>query len=292
MHLAFATGIENPDLYPDDLPLKSYLESMGITITVVIWNDSAADWKKYDWVIIRSIWDYINDIDVFSGWLDFLRSHHIKVLNPVSVIEWNKQKHYLLELAEQGILIPPTKLLPKAAHIDLLHELNLISWNQTVIKPTVSVGAYNTWILTKENASSLQAEVNTLLSQQDIFIQKFAEEIQSIGEISIIYFNKKYSHAVLKKPKENDFRVQFHYGGTHEKYLPSDSLLSQVEKIMDKIKSDLLYARVDGYLVKDDEFCLMEIELIEPVLFISSDVDAPKNFYTALLEIISGQTIS
>jgi len=93
---------------------------------------------------------------------------------------------------------------------------------------------------------------------------------------------------VLKRPKEDDFRVQYHYGGTHEKYTPAPDVLLQVNTILNKIKDDLLYARIDGYVNKEDQFCLMEIELIEPVLFITSDPDAPKNFCTALLEIISG----
>jgi len=288
MHIALVTGSENPELYTDDLPLKSYLESRGVVTSVVIWNDSEIDWKKYDVLVIRSIWDYIKDIDVFSAWLDFLRSHHIKVLNPISVMEWNKQKHYLLELADQGILIPPTIYIKKNTKINLQYEIEKVSWNKAVIKPTISVGAIRTWVLTKENADTLQADVDLLLSEQDIFIQKFAEEIKSQGEISIVYFNKKYSHAVLKRPKENDFRVQFQYGGTYEKYIPADSLLQSLETILSNIKAELLYARIDGYITSEGRFCLMEIELIEPVLFVSSDQDAPKNFYTALLEIISG----
>ena len=288
MHIALVTGSENPELYTDDLPLKSYLESRGVVTSVVIWNDSEIDWKKYDWVVIRSIWDYIKDIDVFSAWLDFLRSHHIKVLNPISVMEWNKQKHYLIELADRGILIPPTIHIKKNTKIDLQYEIDKVSWDKAVIKPTISVGAIRTWILTKENADTLQPDVDLLLSEQDIFIQKFAEEIKSQGEISVVYFNKKYSHAVLKRPKENDFRVQFQYGGTYEKYFPADSLLQSLETILSNIKSELLYARIDGYINREGLFCLMEIELIEPVLFVSSDQDAPQNFYTALLEIISG----
>lgn len=288
MHIALVTGSENPELYTDDLPLKSYLESRGVVTSVVIWNDSEIDWKKYHWVVIRSIWDYIKDIDVFSAWLDFLRSHHIKVLNPISVMEWNKQKHYLIELADQGILIPPTIHIKKNTKIDLQYEIDKVSWDKAVIKPTISVGAIRTWILTKENADTLQPDVDLLLSEQDIFIQKFAEEIKSQGEISVVYFNKKYSHAVLKRPKENDFRVQFQYGGTYEKYFPADSLLQSLETILSKIKAELLYARIDGYINREGLFCLMEIELIEPVLFVSSDQDAPQNFYTALLEIISG----
>lgn len=288
MHIALVTGSENPELYTDDLPLKSYLESRGVVTSIVIWNDSEIDWKKYDVLVIRSIWDYIKDIDVFSAWLDFLRSHHIKVLNPISVMEWNKQKHYLLELADQGILIPPTIYIKKNTKINLQYEIEKVSWNKAVIKPTISVGAIRTWVLTKENADTLQADVDLLLSEQDIFIQKFAEEIKSQGEISIVYFNKKYSHAVLKRPKENDFRVQFQYGGTYEKYIPADSLLQSLETILSNIKAELLYARIDGYITSEGRFCLMEIELIEPVLFVSSDQDAPKNFYTALLEIISG----
>lgn len=288
MHIALVTGSENPELYTDDLPLKSYLESRGVVTSVVIWNDSEIDWKKYDWLVIRSIWDYIKDIDVFSAWLDFLRSHHIKVLNPISVMEWNKQKHYLIELADRGILIPPTIHIKKNTKIDLQHEIDKVSWDKAVIKPTISVGAIRTWILTKENADTLQPDVDLLLSEQDIFIQKFAEEIKSQGEISVVYFNKKYSHAVLKRPKENDFRVQFQYGGTYEKYFPADPLLQSLETILSNIKVELLYARIDGYITREGLFCLMEIELIEPVLFVSSDQDAPQNFYTALLEIISG----
>ncbi|MEP7266549.1 MAG: hypothetical protein ABI844_02900 [Saprospiraceae bacterium] len=287
MRLAFVTDAEHPKLYQDDLPLKDYLEAQGILISVVVWNNPMTTWTEYDYIIIRSVWDYFQKENEFSQWLGRLESENIRVFNPVSVLNWNKHKSYLLEFAKADIRIPETEYVFQNQSISLSKILSKRHWTKAVIKPTVSAGAYKTWIVTHENVKQIQSFFDALITEQDVLIQKFAEEIISQGEISLIFFNKKFSHAVLKTAKQGDFRVQHQYGGKYIPYSPTDNILAQVANIISKIEDPLLYARIDGFYNINNQFSLMELELIEPVLFFESDASAAENFYSGFLEIIS-----
>ena len=124
-------------------------------------------------------------------------------------------------------------------------------------------------------------------------MQKFVAEIQTKGEWSFIFFDKKFSHAVLKRAKAGDFRVQDNFGGSVETSVePAPGLVKAAQQIVENIKDDLLYARVDGAEIAG-EFCLMELELIEPVLFLENNPSAANKFAAAIarcLELIKVKT--
>jgi glutathione synthase/RimK-type ligase-like ATP-grasp enzyme len=119
-----------------------------------------------------------------------------------------------------------------------------------------------------------QQKLDRLVGKADVIVQKFVEEINE-GEVSLLFFNKKFSHAVLKKARPDDFRVQNDFGGTAELFTPSRELITQGEKIVSSVSEPLLYARVDGVVVRG-RFILMELELIEPVLFFELYPEAAK----------------
>ena len=286
MHLAFVTDSLHPHFAEDDKLLVSYLQSVGIIVSPAIWDDSSIDWTFFDHIIIRSPWDYFLKLDVFTNWLDQLEKLKLNVYNPISVIQWNKNKNYLLRFKQLGIPIPEFEYCTKGSSFLILDVLQKNKWNKAVIKPSISGGAYKTWITDLNQAKEHQIEFDDLLIQQGLIIQKFSEEIITQGELSLIYFNKKYSHAVRKKAKAGEFRVQSQYGGKHETYFPKKNLLLQIDKILSMIDEPLLYARIDGYLNENNIFFLMELELLEPVLFFDSDPQTCKNFHQAFIEVI------
>ena len=160
-------------------------------------------------------------------------------------------------------------------------------WSKAVVKPAVSGGAYNTWDTAIGTAGSDEMHFSELLKAGNVIVQQFVEEIITNGELSLVFFNKKFSHAICKKAKPGDFRVQTQFGGTAEAIQPANALLKHSLSILNSISEQLLYARVDGVVRDDGKFVLMELELIEPGLSVASNDRACENFYVALEEILN-----
>jgi hypothetical protein len=151
-----------------------------------------------------------------------------------------------------------------------------------VIKPTISATAFETWISTPDTVNRDEYAIHQMLRRSGVMIQKFIEEVPAKGEWSLVFFNKEYSHAVLKRARDGEFRVQNEYGGyLEENVSPRSSLIEQARHIVEFIDAPLLYARVDGVEV-DERFMLMELELIEPFLFFSADSQSVARFAQTL----------
>jgi len=285
MHLAFATDRDHPDFAEDDRILVSYLKQRGYTITAAVWNDPEINWEKFDALIFRSVWDYFIHRRQFDQWLEKLALLSLTVFNPLSIVRWNKDKTYFNIFKAKGILIPAYEIIKAKSQQNLSELLHLNGWDKAVIKPTISGGAYNTWVTSKAQASEHQMKFEYLLTEQDFIVQQFAQEIIDDGEWSLIFFNKKFSHAVCKKARVGEFRVQAQYGGQHQAVIPDKTMMDQAEAVLNLIEEPLLYARIDGFRDKQFQFNLMELELIEPVLFFDSNPAACDNFHTALQEM-------
>jgi glutathione synthase/RimK-type ligase-like ATP-grasp enzyme len=154
---------------------------------------------------------------------------------------------------------------------------------QIVLKPTVSGGAKNTLKIQKKNWKAKWPQIETLLASEDFMLQPFIKEVAEVGEYSYLFFNGKFSHAVLKSPKSGEFRVQHFFGGKIHTIDPTLIELVYIQKIIDEFASDTLYARVDGVWIKGD-FYLMELELIEPYLFLFTSKEGRENYKNAIKE--------
>jgi glutathione synthase/RimK-type ligase-like ATP-grasp enzyme len=285
MHVAFVTYQDFPELAPDDRLIADYLRKKNIIITPARWDDGAIDWLHFDAVIIRSPWDYYKRISEFYRWLEKLRAMNCPLLNPASVVEWNIDKRYFQDFAKKNILLPPFKLCNAGESYDLQSILAEHSWKMAVVKPAVSAGAFNTWVTTNESAAIDQEKFAALVKERDVIVQVFMEEILTAGELSLMFFNKKFSHAIRKNAKPGDFRIQTQYGGTVTPITPDPKILQRATDLVNSINEPLLYARVDG-IVSNNLFYLMELELIEPVLYVNTDKAACENFYQALVAMV------
>jgi glutathione synthase/RimK-type ligase-like ATP-grasp enzyme len=157
-------------------------------------------------------------------------------------------------------------------------------WEKIVIKPAFSAGSYLTKLIDQSELESIQEAFKEHFETKDFLLQEFRPEIKKLGEISFIFFNGKFSHAVNKKPVENDFRVQIQYGGKYTLVQPNADLLRQAELVVSKIPEKLLYARVDGIVIKN-KLHLMEIELIEPDLYFDIAIGSREKFVEAFLKV-------
>ena len=267
----------------DKVLLRLFAEK-GLDVTEVIWNDPAVEWQAYDKAILKSPWDYHEQFPAFTAWLAKLEALNIELLNPSQVVRWNSDKHYLKDISDAGLAVIPSLFLEKQTAPALADFFKQLNAQQLVIKPCVSASAKHTLIVTPENAAERQKELHAFLQQESFMVQPFVEEIRE-GELSFIFLGNQYSHSVIKLPKQGDFRVQHFHGGTIRNYEPSAAQVQVAQAYAGQFAAGCLYARVDGLLVKN-EFQLMELELIEPYLFLDSSPGVYERYYEALLRLI------
>jgi glutathione synthase/RimK-type ligase-like ATP-grasp enzyme len=268
----------------EDFQLSKFLETKGLIVKRPVWNDLQIDWKQFDVVILKSPWDYHDNFSSFILWLSDLDTAGIKVLNPFKTIQWNSDKHYLKQIADDGLPVIDSVFLEKGILPDLAELLDRSRCKQMIIKPCVSASAKNTLLLTFDNVSSVQNTINGLLANESFLVQPFMEEILQ-GELSFMFFNGNFSHSTLKVPKTGDFRVQSEYGGTVQKINTDIAHVQAAGKYVEKYGKGTLYARVDG-IISNGTFVLMELELIEPYLFLNCHELGFDNYYQGLLQLI------
>ncbi|AKQ44638.1 hypothetical protein TH63_01760 [Rufibacter radiotolerans] len=269
----------------EDGLLTDFLSAKGLDITPEVWDNPAVNWEQYDLAIFKSPWDYFDKFAAFRAWLDKMETQGLRTLNPISTVKWNADKHYLLDVAAAGLPIVPTALLKKGTTVHLHEFFTQFQTEKLIIKPSVSGGAKNTFIVPREEEELAIPRLQELLASEDFLVQPFMPQIQEEGEWSFLFFNGHYSHCLLKSAKAGDFRVQHFFGGTiHPQEAPAH-LLPQAQKLVDQFAKGCLYARVDGVAV-GQELQLMELELIEPFLFLHTNPEGLENYYRALMEML------
>jgi glutathione synthase/RimK-type ligase-like ATP-grasp enzyme len=284
MNIALLTCEKLPELTIADQRLIPALAKNNIVAKAVIWNDKTINWSDFDYLIFRNTWDYFEKETEFNLWLDQIEKLGIKTLNTIEIIKQNKHKFYLREMKKQGILILPTVFIDKTNSLNLA-ELIPNHWKKAVIKPAFSAGSYLTEVFEVSDVKKVNDDYKNLAQEKELLLQEFMSEIQIVGETSFIFFNKKFSHAVNKKPVEGDFRVQSQFGGKYNLVQPSKELIEKAQKVVNTFNEKLLYARVDGIVI-DNELHLMEIECIEPDLYFDLSEVAVERFATSIVELI------
>ncbi len=274
-----------PELSSDDQLLREALIRKGYEVSQIIW-DQIEDNPAVDLLVVRSIWDYHKKYDSFLKWLKLAESRNWNVQNPVPVLRWNSDKMYLKELRLNGLPIVPTRWLHHNEKNITLHDIiQDQEWSDVVVKPVVSASALRTERVLLKDVERFEPIFQKWLSQHSLMVQPFFQEICTFGEWSLLYFGGNYSHAILKKPKSGDFRVQAEFGGTTHKLDPPESFKKLSDRIIAFMKAkfgtDCLYARID--LIDYSGHPLIgELELIEPFLFFSYDEKSVQRFVDAV----------
>ena len=274
-----------PDLYQTDQFLIPELTRHNITAKATIWNDPTINWNDFDYLVFRNTWDYFEKEKEFNTWLEYIEASGIKTLNAIEIIQRNKHKFYLRDLENQGVKILPTVFIDKTAALNLA-EIIPQDWQKAVIKPAYSGAAYLTEVFEISQLQQINLQYRPIAAEKELLLQKFMPEIVSEGETSFIFFNKKFSHCVNKKPADGDFRVQIQFGGKYTSIEPSQDLIRQAQAIVNTFKEKLLYARVD-VIVINNQLHLMEVECIEPDLYFNYSEGSQKRFVNGILDLIS-----
>lgn len=265
----------------DDLLVKP-MASLNWKVDTVSWR-ALHNWNDYDAVIVRSTWDYQDDPELFLQVLNDIEQSSARLYNSLDIMKWNFDKRYLQDLKSNGIQIVPSTFVKQYSHKETCHAFDHYDCNEIVIKPCISANADHTYRLSKAKVLSMKDELSECFNHRPHIIQPFLKSIIKNGEYSIFYFNGQYSHAIVKTPKEGDFRVQEEHGGTLKSIIASTDVLKICSKIIGCLDETPLYIRLD-LVDYQNEWLLMEIELIEPSLYFNLDDQSAMLFAKAFIQ--------
>jgi glutathione synthase/RimK-type ligase-like ATP-grasp enzyme len=240
------------------------------------------DWSDVGLAVIRSTWDYTARHRDFLAWLHAAGAA-TRVVNPPAVIEWNSHKKYLLELSDGGVPVVPTLLVRAGATIEEQRDALAASGDRVVVKPAVSVGALGA-MRARADDQQLVEHLAEICRQGDVLVQPYVESIATSGESSLLFFDGELSHAVRKLPGAGDYRIHEHLGGSTQPLEPSDAEIAAASRALAQVdvSGPLTYARVDLVQLADGP-AIMELELIEPYLFLEYAPGSVDQFADALV---------
>jgi hypothetical protein len=278
--VALVTSEDWPNLYEDDLLLVKALDAIGIESRPAVWSDSSIDWLSFGALVIRTPWDYFERLEEFRAWLDARIQSGVLMINSAAILDWNFDKRYLQDLEAAGVSVIPSIVIERGTrNPDIGALAQARGWNEIVAKPSISGSAYRTHRFHLADAHKYADEIALTLRDRGVLIQPFLPEILTEGELSLLFFDGEFSHAVCKRPKAGDYRVQFNFGGTNATVDARPEWIKSARACIDVAPSLPTYARVDGV---NGTFMLMELEIFEPLLFLSRHPEAPERFARAV----------
>lgn len=288
MHIGLATAADLPEMDQDEHVLAERLGELGVTNTRAVWDDESVDWASFDGVIIRSTWDYTARRDDFVAWAAATAAN-TSLWNPADVVRWNTHKGYLMELEDRGVPVVPTAWLGRGDDVSLAALATSRGWTDVVAKPCVGAGAEGL-LHANGDPSAHQDAFASLVADADVMVQPFLPRLASDGELSVVVVDGVVSHAVRKRARPGDIRIQIEFGGTYEPEQPDTDTRRLAEWIVEVCDADLLYARVD--LVPDDDgtWMLGELELVEPALYLAWAPDGGAALARALRDRVAASS--
>ena len=270
--------------------LGAAFAARGARLDVVNGLDASVDWSRYDAVLPLGCWGYHKDAQGFREFIAALAGRGVRLINPPDMLLWNLDKSYLLDLRAAGVEVATLLHFPAGSRPDLGRELERVGWDRYVLKPAISANSERTRVGQGAPGPDMLALADEILARCGLLIQPFFDEIPQSGEWSLLFFGDQLSHSVVKVPKAGDFRSQPDHGGVVSGVVPSAAVIEQAANAVRAaarcVRSQATYARVDGF-VRDGRLHLVELELIEPCLFLkSADGAAPSRFCDAVLAAI------
>jgi glutathione synthase/RimK-type ligase-like ATP-grasp enzyme len=257
----------------EDRLLKEALERKGLKAHRTYWDNPDFDWTRTRYAIFRTTWDYFDRIDEFMPWLE-KTAELTQFINPISLLKWNMDKHYLRDLQQNGIEIPDTIFIKKGEKRNLSAITTDKNWSEFILKPAISGAARHTYRFKKEETKKFDSIFEALIANESMLLQEFQKNILIKGEIALMLFGGRFSHAVLKLPKAGDFRVQDDFGGTVHDYNPTEQEIAFAEKVITTISPLPVYARVDIFWDNEGKPVVSELEMIEPELWFRNSKNA------------------
>lgn len=288
------TATEAPDddwylrnILHDDGLLQAALAERGLTSLRLDWADPTMDWSQFRCAVFRTTWDYFERYAEFTAWLERIE-RETKLVNAAHTIWWNLDKHYLADLESRGVPVVPSRYLEPGDGASLAGLLREQGWQEAVLKPCVSGAARHTYRVNRGSAAALQTELAPLLAVESFMLQPFVDDITTNGEYTLMVIDGECTHAVQKVPKAGDFRVQDDHGGKWTPYTPTAEQIAFAQRAMQSVTPLPLYGRVDMVRGNDGGWQVMELELIEPELWLRTKPEAATRLADALARELAG----
>lgn len=278
--VAYLTMEDEGDFVTDyDLSFDA-MAALGWHVETVAWRH-AVDWDTFDAVYICAPWDYPEHLRRFLDVLYAVDASRALLVNDLSLVRWTLEKTYLRDIEQRGGRIVPSAWFNGFDSADVAEFFATHETDTVVIKPTVGANAKDTFVLTDPVPDELRATLATTFRDRAFFVQPFIDNILSEGEFSLFYFNGEYSHAILKTPQARDFRVQEEHGADIKPVCPPGDLLETATRMFNEITPLPVYGRGDWVRGAGGNYLLMELELIEPSLYLRTDSGAAARFAAA-----------
>ena len=260
------TNTYKHNVFFEDYLVVEALKNKGLNTQRLAWDDKNFDWSSTKSILFRTTWDYFDRFNEFSKWLSNV-TKKTRLFNSEKLIRWNIDKHYLNDLKLKHVNIAETYFIEKRNNKTLKELHTHLGWSETVLKPCVSGAARHTYKLNLETISAHETIFKELITNEAMMLQPFQYNIVTNGEISMMVFNGKFTHAILKKAKAGDFRVQDDFGGSVSDYSPTNEEITFAENTVKACPELPIYARVDIFTDNNTKIALSELELIEPELW-------------------------
>ncbi|MGH7585220.1 MAG: ATP-grasp domain-containing protein [Gemmatimonadales bacterium] len=280
--ITLATAAHIPELAPDDQLLLPVLRALGAEVEPAVWSDAAYPWAERDLVVVRSTWDYEGQRAAFVGWAREV-SRVTRIENDADLLDWNTDKSYLERFGREGLPVVATAILDGAGPGDLELLLAERGWDEAVVKPAVGAGGRDIYRVRAGRMRDAGDGLNRMLGHGRALVQPFLRTVEAMGELSLLFFDGRFSHAAIKRPATGEFRVQEVLGGSTTRIDVTAREVAAGERVLAALTTVPLYARCDFLHAPDGEWLLSELELTEPSMFMVLDPAAPERFARAIL---------
>jgi hypothetical protein len=276
------TAAHLPELAPDDQQLLHALVDAGVQTEVAVWDDPSVNWADAPLTVVRSVFDYHLRRDEFISWVD-----HVEPLtslqNPPEIIRWNSHKSYLTRLAQDGFPTIPTEWVDQGTSVDLRQVMAAQAWPEAVLKPAVSASAHGSLKVDKENLDEAQAHLDGLAHRGDALIQPYLYDFETTGETSVIWLGGERTHGV-RRPSGMHTSLEFAHIG--EPLEPTPMEVDLATAAYEWICPTPLYARIDLLNSREHGLMVLELELVEPALYLRHSAKIADRFAIAVQKLL------
>ena len=286
MRIALASEAALPDWEVDDAWLHAALLRRGVSLETPAWTDPSVDWGDFDAVLIRTTWDYADQRDRFVRWAEAVEAR-TALHNSAAMVRWNTDKRYLRELEAAGVPTVPTVWLEPGDTPDLGAILAERGWERGFLKPVFGQTARETLRFHADDLAAARAHVTRLLCDEPLMLQPYIATVETAGERSAILIDGRVTHAVEKRPVAGDYRVQDDHGGTDAPTTLTPPEHALVDAVLAALDEPPLYVRVDFLVDAEGQPRLIELEAVEPSLFLRHGRHAADRLAEALLARVS-----
>jgi glutathione synthase/RimK-type ligase-like ATP-grasp enzyme len=273
------------NILEEDGLLQAALAARGLASRRISWSRPDAPWPDFAAAVLRTPWDYFERFAEFTAWLDRVAGQTL-LLNPAPLVRWNTDKHYLRDLEARGVHTVPTVFVERGSTATLAALLHAHALPEAVIKPAVSGAARHTYRIDPATAPAHERLWAERLREESMLLQPLQRSVLEHGETTVVVIDGHSTHALRKRARPGDFRVQDDHGGTVHPHTPSPEELALAERAMAACEPRPIYGRVDMVRDNDGRLAVMELEVVEPELWLRREPSAAERLADAIARLV------